>query len=705
MKKIKLETLKSTIASALFLASGGAYAVSGEPLAFDQYTATDGVVSANCANWTNNSGVNLTVSCGPELISDGMLQRQVTVSGSGDANYDGTYVQFILIDSGANGDAAALPFSTGRGSLYFTNEDFIKMNNRGGGIASKQTIIDSQFDSGTLTEDRFLMSTTYKNGWAQDNTQPYVDPWIDLIQETQQLVYDADIGLATSAVETYSGSFDLKSLPGAFAGSTSVDIDQYVGMFDGDPANDARQKFKHARRGGPYDASSSVIAGNPILPNGTNGGNLIWSASNAVAATWIGFENLNPGLAGIDLTFGYNKFQNLTGGTETSKYSFSDAEAATHWNSILDLANPSGLLFGPAPLMADVNAVSLTDFSVMTPTPLMGAANPDYIANSDSTLPAPTGSVVVTSSDYNQWTVTAGVFSGVACPAWAVTCSSSVINEGGLYQRWVVDGNGDQYLQTILVEDGTVTGDPQAADFAANSLGFVAESFVKQGAGSGIAGNFHLAERGPQTIAPPINDYELLSTANDLPSNGGDFIQNVELNKGWANVGSVGGQVQATVDINQSVIVRDRLALDAVSMQEDFSMQVGQTQADKRLKLYSRVGTQADWVDPIDFTTVTVSGDYQNTARAGIADPFILPGSVQSGDEQDLSWVAGDALQATFIAGVYGTSSPAGYSVIGSTSFINRTTGDQISYADINTIPPVVNNWYTDPFLAAPTYP
>ena len=106
---------------------GTAYAVSGEPLPFDQFTVTTGEITADCGNWTNAGGAALTVTCAAPTISDGMLQRQVTVS-STDPDYNGTYVQFIMTESGASGDASAEAFSTARGSLYFTGEDFIKMN-------------------------------------------------------------------------------------------------------------------------------------------------------------------------------------------------------------------------------------------------------------------------------------------------------------------------------------------------------------------------------------------------------------------------------------------------------------------------------------------------------------------------------------------------------------------------------------------------
>lgn len=195
-------------ASLLLLANCPALAGSGSPLPFDNYTVDQGQISANCDNWTTGLKASsiTSVTCGPELLSDGMLQREVTIQ-STDSQYSGTYIQFIIVDPNASGDASAVPFSTARGSLTFSNEDFIKMNNRGAGISSKQTILEAKFDDATLQETRFEDVTTYEWGWAHG--QAFNDPWITVTQDVTALQYNDAKEVATSAYEIMNQHLDL----------------------------------------------------------------------------------------------------------------------------------------------------------------------------------------------------------------------------------------------------------------------------------------------------------------------------------------------------------------------------------------------------------------------------------------------------------------------------------------------------------------
>ena len=730
------------------LASGTAFAVSGEPLAFDQYTAADGSITAACgtggttnpdgsvtgASWTNPNGNVLAVDCGAPTISDGMLQRQIVVD-SLDNTYDGTYVQFVMTESGASGDAAAAHFSTDRGNLYFTNEDFIKMNNRGEGIASKQTILDSSFDNTTFIEDRFSVETEFKIGWAQGNAGA-IDPWVDLNQSIERLQYDNTMALATSAVELYNDDIRIISI-GPALNNTKVEIDQRTLMLDDKNANDdALQKFKHTRLSGFFtDTASDVhicipgpapncsivdvfVNDNPLLPGGTNGGVIEWAINEGVSATWVGVDSVDPLVASIDRLFGMTKYQNYsktTGNIESTLTSFSSAEAGGSlgaWDSVVSI-NTGLPLFGAAPAMADVGIFSMTDFSVMNASPLLGPANLDYMANSNPTLTSIGSGLTIADTDYNQWTVNNGVFTA-SCPSFAEACAGVAINEGGFYQRWIKVA-GEEYLQTIIIDDGGKAGvlNPTAANYANNSIAFINETFVKKGSGgSGIASNMHMAERGTDTA------YLIAGTSVvDMPDTAGDFTQDVTLNLGWANQGTIfvdrdmnGDNVidpgegitepHAGISIEQGQTVQDYLATDAVSMETLFTLERGATDADKRVTMYSRVGTQLGFINPIDFNSVTVSGAYQRTARADIIDPFILPGN-----SSDLDWSAGDALQATWMAGNYGTNPLVAVTQVESTSFTNRTTGESISYTETQSSPLAPDNWFIDPFLAAPTYP
>ena len=726
-------------------ASAPAFAVTGEPLAFDGFTASSGQISADCGQqsvvmnpdgsgtgaWTNPNGDVLNVSCSAPTISDGMLQREVTVD-STDSAYNGTYVQFILTDSGASGDAAAAAFSTERGSLYFTNEDFIKMNNRGEGIATKQVILESTFDNATFIEDRLAMETVYKIGWAKG--VGFTDPWLTMNQDLAQLQYDNTQALATSAFDLFTESMALES-NGPVNDNTKFVTDQMVYMQDDKNAvDDAVQKFKHARTSGAYtslptDFFGGLINPNPILPGGTNGGVVDWNAGNSVSATWVGVKNVDPVNATIDRLFGFTEFKNettTTGNTSSKLVSFSDNEAGGGliasgplagqpiWNSIRDVDNNP--MFGAAELMSYVAPVTMTDFAVMDPAILLGPLNLDYIANTDPALITTPGGLTVVESDYNQWTINNGVFTA-SCPSFAEACATVAINEGGFYQRWIKVA-GEDYLQTIIVDDGGKAGvlDPTAANFATNSIAFINETFIKKGSGgTGIASNMHMAERANSA-------YMGSGATVDLPSTSGDFTTDVAMNTGWANQGSIfvardmnGDNIidpgegitepHAVIDIEQSVLVPDGLATSLVSMQEDFSLQRGVNESDKRIVMSSTIGTRAGvgFIEPIVFNSVTVSGAYQRTARTdfAVSDPFLLP----SDPTQDLAWDAGDALQATWLGADYGTYPGLESSKISSTSFTNLTSGARIAYTDILNVPVGPDNWFVDPFLPAPTYP
>ena len=117
----KKNILIATAAIAAFVVSAPVYAISGAPLQFDDYVVGDvggattgnvaGEITANCNVGDNFTGA--TVVCGEATLSDGMMQRQVTVTGAG--SLSGTYVQFIMVESGSQGDASAAAFSTDRG--------------------------------------------------------------------------------------------------------------------------------------------------------------------------------------------------------------------------------------------------------------------------------------------------------------------------------------------------------------------------------------------------------------------------------------------------------------------------------------------------------------------------------------------------------------------------------------------------------------
>jgi len=698
------------------------FSVSGSPLPFDAFTANSGEISVPCADWTNAQGLVISVTCGEPLLSDGMLQREVNVT-SVDPTYNGTYIQFIMTEPGATGDGQAAPFSTERGSLNFSNVDFIKMNNRDGGIASRLKIIDSQFDDPTKIEDRFVYESTYNYGWA--NGTGLADPWVDINQEFSSLQYSTDLLTATEIFNTTVG---IISDADNFTNDMKLSVDQRLQL--GGLPGDQVQKFKHAKVSGGYNNSESDYFGlvnvNPLLPGGTNGGVLNWLPTDILTATWVGVTSNDP----LDTLFGVTQYKNLsgtTGSAETKVVSFTSPEAGgglysyaagpiPELNTILQALDGQPLmntilnslggsvyepLFGPAEAMAGITTVSSTDFSVLTPIPLIGAANLDYIANSDPTPPAlQTVDFVPT---YDQWSVENGVFSGVACPIVADSCGPPIVNENGMYQR-LISVAGVDYYQTLMVADGTVSGDPTTADFIDTgnpltaALAFKSETYVRVNTGSGpnagLASQLHLASQDLGYLGNPAS--------NNLPGNAGEFVYDTVMNTGWANSGGFDPRLALT----QKVTVPDNILIDTSSTEEIFTMKLGQTQADKFMTLSSRVGTREGgdgFTQPVNTHTVIASGDYQPTTRVAVIDPFdpqydpLLPTA-----GKDLGWSAGDALQATWFGGQYSTSAAVA-TIIASTSYSNLSSGERISSTSLVSTNP--DGWLTDPFGPAPVYP
>lgn len=667
-------------------------AITGTPLPFDAFTATDGEISVPCADWIDPQGNVISVSCGQPTLSDGMFQRQVTVS-TADPSYNGTYLQFIITEPGVTGDGQATPFSAERGNLEFSNVDFIKMNNRGGGIASRSTIIDSEFDPVTNIEDRFVYESTYNYGAVFRSND---DPWVDTTQTISRLEYSPDLLTATELADTMVHIENNGNGVGPIEDNALVEIDQRMQM--GDAPGDEVQKFKHTRIAGVYTELGTDVFGlinlNPLLPGGTNGGSVSWNFGNLVTATWVGYSSA----AANDALFGYTQYANLGNNTDTSLVSLTDPEAA-NWNNIVGQTSRP-ILFGAVEAMSDITTPN-PSAEVIDPGIAITTVRSDlFLPNTGTTSPPLT--TLAFDPVYNNWRVDNGVFTAdglqaVACPVEASFCGEPLVNEDGLFQRLVIIA-GEEYYQTIMVE-GSVSGDPTAADFTPQSLAFKNETYIKAGSdGNGVASSLHMASRNLDYQFIPINSY---SGKIPLPTDAGEFVYGTALNTGWANSGGL----DPRLSVSQSVYVPEGAALDAGPMEATFTMGVGNTEADKRMALTSRVSTR-DGIDsfgqPIMFASTILTGAYQNSSRTAIVDPFdplydpLLPGS-----GADLGWAAGDALKATWIGGHYATTSAL--TTIGLTSYTNLSTGDSISSASLESPDP--DAWLTDPFGPAPVYP
>ncbi len=652
--------------------------LAGPPIPFDQFTVTSGDITAlPCP--TTGLPPGATITCGDlndpnTIVSDGMLQRRITLSGltGAAAVQNGTYIQFIITDPGVTGDATADPFTAARGNLFFTNEDFVKMNNRTSGISEKQVIIDSQMNSPDL-ETRFVNISEYEFGaWA--NTSGTTFPWIKLYQQISQLDYsDYNASLAPDPTLIFDSTADILSNGNGFNDNIKVTLEQDVDLtVDGSGAG--AQGFKYVKAVGQYQTSSNPT--DPMLPGGTNGGTVTWSPGDPVEALWIG-QTLDQGAFGNNTLFGFTKYT----ATDSSGFfpveltssltSFTDT-TAVNW----DLLDPN--IFGLPPVVPAVPVLVAATAAVAAPDPIDPAV-PAGTAPGGPTTP------VTLPLNYYAWTVNNGVFSVDPCPA-TVTCRTPVVNEGGVFQRIVVV-SGVEYMQTIITEEDA-TGDPNAAEFTAGSLAFKSENFVRlglSGTNQGIASTLRIAQEdlGYLTVTPGA-----------LPSTAGQFVYNTDLRTGWAN----GGPLDPRISIDQRLVVPDTNFQHVSSFDYQFKLEQGETDLDKRMSIRHVVGTVTGgngFDNPIRFDTEVVQGAFQNTSNT-LAEPALLP---STGDT--ITWNPFDAVQVTWIGGEYITPDGAGPSRINTTSYINLTTGERAAATANDVSPPAPESW-VDPFTQPP---
>ncbi len=673
----KNNLVRPSLLAALAMASLSVNA--GPPIPFDGYTVNSGdITAAPCPSYATCSSLT-----DPEtVVSDGMLQRRVTISGTGDPTLDGTYIQFIITDPGVTGDASANPFSATRGNLLFTNEDFVKMHNRSAGISEKQTIIQSEFVNPDL-ENRFVNITEYEYGpWANSGANY---PWVHVDQQISQVDYTKyNATIDPNPTLVFDSSAVLDSNGNGFTDNFKIDLSQMVDMTDA--AGFGAQGFKYVDAKGQYLTSGAVT-----LPDGSN---ISWNPLNGdeVSAMWIG-QSLAGG--GSSPEFGHTKYTKVDTSnpfnpvtTSIDWTSFASAIAQS-WNQVPP-NNVDPAVFGSTPTLPTGPTLVAATASISPPDPI----NP----NPSLTGSPPAGSTtpVAPPVPYYSWTVTNGVFTLAACPVGA-TCGAPIVNEGGLMQRIVTKGGVD-YIQTI-VTDPNATGDPNATDFAANSLAFKSENFVRMGSmgggggiGSGIASQLHIAEQDTSYIT---------QTPGTLPTTGGQFTYDTALKTGWAN----GGPTDPKIAVSQRIMVPDTSFPDVSSSDYTFTLKQGQADTDKMWALSDVVGTVTGgngFQNPIMFNTIFRSGAFQNTSHA-LTDPALLPST-----GGNIAWNPGEAIQVTWVAGEYVTPDPFGPSAVNTLSYTNLSTGDRTASTSRATPVTGPESW-VDPFgpptgPAAPTY-
>ncbi len=603
----------------------------GPPVPFNGFTVDEGIIAADCPIVGGVQAV-----CSNELVDNGMLQRDVFIESGPRA---GSYIQFIITEPGVSGDAAADPFTSDRGSLNFVHEDFIRMYNRGDGISSRQTLIESDFVSATL-ENRFVNTMEYEFGWANS----IAFPWVRMNQDIAEVDYSLDPG---NPLERFRSTAAITSDGVGFNNHLDVELSQRVAL-----GGDDVQQFRYEKAAGFYQLTSRTGDGT-LLPGGSNGGDIDWGLGEMLSALWIGQV-----LDGNE--FSHTGFRNEDQGTSTALTSLIDAQAV-NW-----VVPP----FSTLPSLSA--AVTVAPTAVVAPPIPLQASVPASPPSVDPTvtvdLPVP----------YDAWTVVGGVVTPAACPP-AAECGPAIVNSSGLFQRIIIVG-GEAYVHTI-VTDSAASGDPTADDFEVDSLAFKSETFVRQGV-NGLAANMRIAERDLAYVTE--------SASGGLPSTGGDFVYQVGQRLGWAN----GGPADPTIDVYQRIMVPDQNFLHTSSVDNIFHLIQGATAADRAMHMSSAVGTNAGggtgFNDPVMFHISRVQGQFQTATR--VLDPFdpLLPGN-----GGDIAWNPGDAIQATWVGGDYVTTDPAGRTTIGTTSYYNLSTGEHV--ADTSLEDPNPASW-VEPF-------
>lgn len=616
----------------------------GPPIPFNSFSVTNGKISAACPEYA---------VCDNPLQGNGMFQRKVSIPGQG------SFIQSIITEAHVTGDAAAEPFSTERGNIAFTNEDFVKVYNRGSGHSSKQTLMASSFPIPDI-ETRFFYSQEYNWGWAHASNTP----WIVTSQEVSEVDYRLN---ELNPQVTFMTKADIKSDPIGFKDRLDVSLAQMVSLAgpEGD-INDAVGKFAYKKLLYKSQISSRTADGT-LLPGGTNGGDISWNYLDSISALWIG-QHIKVKIDN-DNNFGITHYQNLSQGTETKLISDTNPNAVNWLN----------LPFG------SIEDIFINDIQVL-PTPDL--IPPTMLAS----IPVGTVATDTTTAHepmaFNLWTVLDGELIAGCDTAAGIICHDPIANERGMFQRKISVPNNeagfDDYFQFVIT-DTAATGDPTIALFEAGSLGYKYEGYTKANA-YGLAAQMHISNKD---LTYRDYSYDSNDPRRLMNTDSGEISLNAQIKSGWAR----GGPLDPTVIITQQVTMPDEQWLHSSSMDSAFKLTRGDTQADRILDIAFIHGTAAggvydpesgEWIYnrygmPIMFATSKVEGAFQKTTRLA-SDPDLLP-SV----EGNITWSPGDALHATWLAFVYTTPNAEVFFNQGRlTAYTNLSTGASTKAMDAN---------------------
>lgn len=271
---------------------------------------------------------------------------------------------------------------------------------------------------------------------------------------------------------------------------------------------------------------------------------------------------------------------------------------------------------------------------------------------------------------FDNWSASGGTITpdtgaGSYCGQATVTCTALVSGDGFLQQE-VVDA-GTTYIQTIITDAG-VTGSPA-------SLPYSDESFIKQGANSGVMSQ----QRSTDNSSPTFN-----------------FSNTATLYTGWASAFIPTGSGMGNMNINQSFTDQGNAAVDGDGLFNSFVMNINQdatgTVTGKKMSLRQDLGmgdgVAANTTDAQSFVVEQRSGNL-NTAAGSLA----LQASSSGTGGGTVSWAAGDDVLVVWLGQQVDTAAPgAGTSLskFGFESVTNRsstptpTSASTFSTAQVN---------------------
>jgi hypothetical protein len=258
------------------------------PPSYDGWTVTNGAINAPCPA--------SAVSCGEPVTDNGFLMRKVTMAAVPQPNGfpalpQVTYYQYIVTEPGASGSPTTTMFAPG--SLRFSNETISQANNGGSSVYDKTRMAESRFVIPSLEERVSQVATMSHCSGDSQGIGVFFD------QKVQQIDWSgaSPVELLNSAIKAAGRAaygMELRH-DSAFAIVVTEDINlggTGVQKFQWQEAPDNR--YLHAK---------DTI--NPILPGGTNGGDIPLEGQDKYWGTWVGQVGVNNTAD----TFGYVKYK------------------------------------------------------------------------------------------------------------------------------------------------------------------------------------------------------------------------------------------------------------------------------------------------------------------------------------------------------------------------------------------------------------